>query len=418
MGPIIFRKDNLPLFNDSDIDVILKNKLTQALYNIDGIPKDQFLSTSEDDLQEHILSSSIIYPIKLHEKSMEMEEEEIKIEIKDYGRMAIVPGIEVTVSIPFTGDSSLWMINPSIRHSPMPEGNIRNPVDNGIGYLDIVIKQPIDEEHRKIKQTLDANIRTIRHFLDIQKTKIELHNANLQDKILEAIRKRRARIKTHDSIVEALKIPLKRNKDAPKIQPLPIRRKLVRPLPIPPKSGLKKEPGILESDYEHILSVIRHEGRTYETTPKTFLKLGEEELRDIILAHLNGHYHGSATGETFRRRGKTDIRIEDHDRTAFVAECKVWGGSKTLADAINQLLGYLTWRDCKAAIILFNKNVAKFSDLLQKVPETFAKHAKLKKNLGGKCVGEWRYILISDEDAMRYIYVHVFLFNLYIKGET
>jgi hypothetical protein len=56
-----------------------------------------------------------------------------------------------------------------------------------------------------------------------------------------------------------------------------------------PKAAISLNPA-LEDDYEFILKVIRHEGRTYETTPKTFAVHDEEELRDIIVAHLNGHY--------------------------------------------------------------------------------------------------------------------------------
>jgi hypothetical protein len=76
------------------------------------------------------------------------------------------------------------------------------------------------------------------------------------------------------------------------------------------------------------LAIIRHEGRTFETTPKTSAKRDEEELRDIMLAHLNGHIQVDAAGEAFRRSGKTEIRIEDASRAALVAEYKVWEGSK------------------------------------------------------------------------------------------
>ena len=113
-----------------------------------------------------------------------------------------------------------------------------------------------------------------------------------------------------------LGIPMKRRGDAPSVKPIRIERKLAKPLPPPPNSGYKAEPGISEPDYEHILSVIRHEGRTFESAPSTFSMHDEEGLRDIILAHLNGHYEGGATAETFRRSGKTDIRIEDQERAA------------------------------------------------------------------------------------------------------
>lgn len=191
----------------------------------------------------------------------------------------------------------------------------------------------------------------------------------------------------------------------------------MRPLPHAPKGGYKPEPGITNEDYEHILSVIRHEGRTFESTPNTFAVHDEEQVRDIILAHLNGHYKGGATGETFRRSGKTDIRIEDQDRAAFVAECKIWRGAKELNSAVDQLLGYLTWRDCKAAIVIFNKQNAKFMELLQKVPETLAAHPHVKKNLGQHGDSKWRFVFASEEDEMLQVFVHVFLFNLFVRNQ-
>lgn len=199
------------------------------------------------------------------------------------------------------------------------------------------------------------------------------------------------------------------------MEPVKIARKLVRPLPPPPKSGYKPEPGITDEDYSHILSVIRHEGRTFETTPKTFSVHDEEALRDILLAHLNGHYQGDATGEAFRRSGKTDIRIEDNNRAAFVAECKVWKGQKELAQAIDQLLGYLTWRDCKAAIVIFNKHNAKFSGVLEAIPGAFAGHGLYKHRVDINQAGEWEFDMASREDEGRRVRVHVFAFNLFTR---
>jgi hypothetical protein len=91
---------------------------------------------------------------------------------------------------------------------------------------------------------------------------------------------------------------------------------------------------------------------------------------------LNIYYKGDASGETFRSSGKTDIRILADDRAAFVAECKIWKGSKTVADAIDQLLLYLTWRDCKTAIVIFNKEVAGFTNLLPKTLEALKSHER------------------------------------------
>ncbi len=99
---------------------------------------------------------------------------------------------------------------------------------------------------------------------------------------------------------------------------------------------------------------------------------------------------------------------------AFVAECKVWHGGKELGHAIDQLLDYLTWRDCKDALIVFNKKVSGFSALLEKVPAAISAHQLMEKDLGQQSAGEWRYLFRSKEDENRQITVHVFLFNLFV----
>ena len=138
-----------------------------------------------------------------------------------------------------------------------------------------------------------------------------------------------------------------------------------------------------------------------------------EDLRNIILAHLNGHLKGMAAGEVFRKKGKTDIRIEYDDRSAFVAECKVWRGEKEFHDSIDQLLGYLTWRDCKAAIIIFNKHNSGFTEIIRKIPEHITEHPRFCKDTEEMGEGEWRYIFNSKEDDLKKVYVHIFAFDIF-----
>jgi hypothetical protein len=190
----------------------------------------------------------------------------------------------------------------------------------------------------------------------------------------------------------------------------------VRPspkLPIPPKAGLKPEPGITLEIYEIILSIIRHEARTYETTPGTYAKLNEEELRDVILAHLNGHFEGKAAGEVFRRSGKTDLCIQEENRAAFVGECKVWQGAGQVSGALDQLLGYLTWRDSKAAFVMFNKGVKDFSSILENLPKAISEHRCFMQWRECTQAGEWRALMPSIEDEGRTVTVHVFAINIY-----
>lgn len=413
-------RDNL-LFYEGNLDATLRSHQSSISLRIDSIPRDQFFNTSIEELTQHILSALLVEPLTLYENRAEMEHRESKIDVSgwrdrnpfgDRGPINVA-GIEVVVTIPYTGDQSLWKLRPNQWQSIFPHGDVRGPGRDSVGALRILHSQPADESPDRFKTRLDEELKSIRFFVEAQRRQIEQFNAGLTSPINSAITARRERLKSIEGIQDLLGIPLKQKEGAPQVEPIKIARKLVRHLPPPPKAGYQAEPGITDEDYRHILSVIRHEGRTFEATPKTYAVHDEEELRDILLAHLNGHCQGAAAGEAFRRKGKTDIRIEDHNRAAFVAECKVWHGAKELSSAIDQLLGYLTWRDCKAALIVFNKNNAKFTELLGRVPETIQAHEKFRQALSKGQDGEWEFLMTSREDEARQVRVHVFVFNIY-----
>lgn len=410
------------LFNSENLSKMLFDHSHEIENRVDAIPDGQLLATPIEDLVKHIFSQMYIEPLTIYEDRMIVDQQEIKIDVKDWpGRFTphegpcFVPGIRLTVSLPFSGDSKLWRFRPNPCITSSPRGIVRD----GIGgtRLEMIFEHPSDEPPDKIKRDFNWNLDIIRKSLAYQKTNIEEFTKDLPCVIRSSVEARRKRLKKHDDIVEILNIPLRHDPNAPKIQPIQVQKRIVKPLPPPPKANSKTEYGIEEQEYENILTIIRHEGRTFESTPKTYAIHDEEELRDIILAHLNGHYKGDASGETFRGSGKTDIRIETDDRAAFVAECKVWKGPKTIAGSIEQLLSYLTWRDCKTAIIIFNKKVAGFIDILQKTRPAIESHPRFVKMVkASDKEGEWRCIFRSKEDDARLVHVHVFLFDLFVTS--
>ena len=138
------------------------------------------------------------------------------------------------------------------------------------------------------------------------------------------------------------------------------------------------EPALNEAQYEDAIIVISSALLSMERTPSVVSDKDEEELRDYILVMLNGTFQGTATGETFVKSGKTDVLVRVDDRHVFVGECKWWRGSKALTEAIDQLLGYLPWRDEKAALIVFIDNVAA-SSVFDKVEEAVKHHPTFKR---------------------------------------
>ena len=118
-----------------------------------------------------------------------------------------------------------------------------------------------------------------------------------------------------------------------------------------------------------------------------------------------------APGETFNVSGKTDILVRSGDRNVFVAECKFWHGPKRFDDAITQLLGYLTWRDSKVALVIFNHN--RDSEAVRlKMHEVMMSRPEVKKGPQELSGCDPRYVLVKADEPGREIHVTTQLYDV------
>lgn len=167
-------------------------------------------------------------------------------------------------------------------------------------------------------------------------------------------------------------------------------------LPAVQSGKAEPEPELAYEEYEFILSTLCAMSQAIERSPSTFAELSEEEIRNFILILLNSHYEGRATGETFNAGGKTDILIRENDRNVFIAECKIWKGAKQFSEAIDQLLRYLTWRDTKTAIVIFNRNKNSLA-VINAVLETLEERNDVKKVEANTAYGPKAIVVKSSE---------------------
>jgi hypothetical protein len=178
---------------------------------------------------------------------------------------------------------------------------------------------------------------------------------------------------------------------------------------LPPGPG--SEPVLSQDNYERILGILQSMSVYIERNPTTFAALDEEGIRDHFLLQLNGHFKGGATGETLNGFGKTDILVRVGDRNIFIAECKFWHGQEKFGEAIDQLLGYLTWHDCKCALLIFNRNKGTTA-VAKKMHESMTARKEYKQTLAHDLKGDSRYLFVKADDSSGEILITTQLFDV------
>ena len=404
------------LFCEGDLDAQLRVRQQGVSRAVDQIPKDQFLVSNEQEIVDHVVAGLSVQPIVLQEENSTLNQGETQVDIsqdrtrifsRGHTEPFCIPGTRVDIDIPFTGDEWILYCRTNPWSMEVPHADVRH------GHLRLTIIQPHDSDPNSFKTEYDQEMRLVRECVGRARAQVNGYNENLPNLVKQAVRNRRDRLERHSDIAALLDIPLNTRPGVPTIDPVKLEVRRPVALPTPLKTGFSPEPGITDQTFEDVLHFIRHQCRTFEQTPRTYAVHGEEDLRNIILAQLNGHFQGDAVGEAFRRKGKTDICIEQDNRAAFVAECKLWAGPKGVTKALDQLMGYLTWRDSKAALIMFNVKNKDFTKLRAAMSETLSAHPLFLRELACDEAGEWRIQTRNAEDTGRRVTVHVFVFDLY-----
>lgn len=168
------------------------------------------------------------------------------------------------------------------------------------------------------------------------------------------------------------------------------------------------------NSFDIIINHIYNFGRNLEKYKGLYDKFDEEGFRDFFLPHLNSiSTKHTATGETFNKIGKTDILIQDEKGlNVFIAECKLWKGESEQLKAIDQLLDrYVTWRDEKVALIIFNKENKNFTELLSKAVDGLKKHSLFDAYIGKSKDTSYRFVFKHPDDPNRKITLELIIFN-------
>lgn len=401
------------LFSSGNLEYLLQEMRGKIPTEVERLDANRLLNTAPEDLIAYLMQLATVEPITLRRDEWYVDTEEVQIDvrgdssryIRDMSRPALVPGERVTVHVPFDGhelfffsQSNHWSTNP-------PRGKVAG------GELILEFQYPSDSP-REVRPEVDRVLANIEQYLEWQGSQINAHNASLHQLAAQVVNDRRARLLAKSQRTAALGIPVRQRSDAPKTFAVPTaRRKAAPTLPPATSKPFEPEPAWAMDQYEHALKVLQDMALVMERSPAAFKSMDEEALRQHFLVQLNAQFEGKASGETFNMSGKTDILLREGERNVFIAECKFWKGPKAFGEAIDQLLGYTTWRDSKTAILVFNKGVDT-SKVLGGIEATAQAHANFKRKEAYRHESGFRYVFHQPGDSNRELIITVLVFHV------
>lgn len=266
------------------------------------------------------------------------------------------------------------------------------------------------------QQRVEAEIRNAKQKVESINNDVLQGNASLPPKIEEYVRNRmdvlRAREKTFKDLAAAIGAKLELTPEADRALHDPPRLKDTIAQLRRPQPKTEAVPRLKPVEFETILSVINGHGASFERTPSTLKSLGEEDIRNLLLAALNASFDLGAVGEAFSNHGKTDIYLEVPDGGLFIAEAKQWDGPKTIEDATDQILGYLTWRDAYGVVLIFSQR-KDFSRVREQFPAVISQLSSVRGNAVTFDEHRWssRHSLPGDDyDTVE---IHYLCYNIY-----
>ncbi len=262
-----------------------------------------------------------------------------------------------------------------------------------------------------ISQKKDAIDVWIRRKNDDIKKENEILKSKI-DSYVEARKKKLAEDKERmKTLVQSMNIPLRNEEE-----------ELIRKIKLDAKPLIKKVEATSNKFVEFeldrkkvidIISFIDNQGRQFENTPNTFKNFKEEDFRNTLLVSLNSIFRGKATGETFSKKGKTDIYLIIDNGNILIFECKIWGGKSRYAKTINQLLKYLTWRNNFGIIVTFVRR-RDFSKVIEAIEDIVINHQSFKTNFQKLSKTHFVSIHRLREDKFKNVEIHHLFYNLHV----
>lgn len=318
---------------------------------LDKEDSDYLLQVDFDEYLDLLVKEAEWEPLHWNESQMTVEPFSVKRQRRDdfSNRNYQVEAQRIRLRIPISSHpqrSDFFKFGPSTTWSFQAEPEWQ--------FEDNVLIHEVEATDQGVQKGIEA----VRFWIGNRNKDIETGNKQLRGQIRSVWETKRKQLEekrsSTDTLLQKLNIPLHQEPDA-KSKPIEIKPRQLRTVMEKPKAKSKAESVLKRDDVILLVDFIEQYTQQFEVAPKTYQKMEEEELRDLLVGMLNANYPGSTTGETFNKLGKTDISLRVDSGHVLICECKFWSGAKAYTNAIDQLFNYLTWRQNYGVLLHFCK---------------------------------------------------------------
>lgn len=380
---------------------------------IEGKGKEYILGVDEEEFKAYLIDKYSIEPLNIEYDSETVDEPTVSkewVEDRFYREKYQTEVFSFTIRYKFTGSGALFRVQPSTWTMTSAEIYV-NEQNNTVSFsFKLYKKDP--EEFKRTKSDFQR-----RAFTNLGNTNQVATSwiQSLPGTVNSLFQQQKNKYLQENDFFAAINVKV--NKETTSVFTAPTIKKKVIPQPTVSKNKeFSSEPMMAKEMYDDILKVIYDLGKSMEKKPSTYKDKDEEGIRDQFLLVLETRYDSTtATGETFNRGGKTDIILKyaTDGSNLFVAECKFWHGASEFHKAISQLFDrYLTWRDSKAALMLFVTN-KDFTNVIDTIKKEIQNHPYYLKSAGtrGETSFSFHFHLPQDKDKIVFLEVIAFHYD-------
>lgn len=402
------------LFSGDSLSQVLLHRRELLRNAVNEWNADHLLKAPEQDVIDSLLGQHGMQAPVMHRDRLEaLESRDRAVPVPDImGRRVDARETEIVFAVPCSGDMQVFRLQPD--NSSIFMGG---PAEQIVGSeIHVPWQGTPTTDPSAIKEQINRIFDQMENNLARARAQIEHHNKLVEETTRRLVMERKGKLLADRQLEAALGIPIRR-KSGPPIYAVPVTRRVVgldrskthSSIPFAP------EPTLSSQDYEEVIKVLLHARNALERTPLTVAKLGEEDIRNVLLVSLNSTFEGRGGGELFNGEGKADIVIRVDDRNVFIGECKIWDGPKAVDEAVSQLLKYVVWRDSKAALLIFIRD-GDATSLIKKTIEKIEAHANYKRTLPQReAKGRHDFVIRANDDQEREIQLAFLPFILPVK---